>query len=61
MDTARRGASATLLPEDGGVYVIGGKDDDETDLSSTEVLDVAGNTSSAGPELGIPRSFCAAV
>mmetsp|Transcript_29180 Transcript_29180/g.58042 ORF Transcript_29180/g.58042 Transcript_29180/m.58042 type:complete len:121 (+) Transcript_29180:1-363(+) len=61
MNTARSGASAVLLPEDGGVLVIGGEDDDGIDLATTEVLDVAGNITSAGPKLGIPRSSCTVV
>merc|ERR1740124_1655429 len=60
MNTARYCASAVLLPEDGGILVIGGCNCDETDLATTEVLDVARNTSSAGPELGIPRTSCTA-
>merc|ERR1740139_1854424 len=61
MDIARRAALATLLPEESQVLVIGGDGIDGVDLATTEVLDVAGNTTSAGPKLGIPRSFCAAV
>jgi len=60
MNTARNGVSAVLLPEDGGILVIGGEDNDEEDLATTEVLDVAGNTTSAGPELSSIRSFCTA-
>jgi len=68
MDTARCRAAATLLPTDGKVLVIGGIGGEQIDgvdlavtLASTEVLDVARNTTSPGPELGIPRSYCAAV
>merc|ERR1719469_1647002 len=66
MNEARSGTSAVLLPEDGGVLVMGGKGNDTRDLASTrlastEVLDVAGNTTSACPKLDTPRSFNAAI
>merc|ERR1711957_596580 len=61
MNVVRVNPSATLLPDDGGVLVIGGSGDDCRSLATTEVLDVAGNTTSVGPELGLSRSSCSAV
>ena len=60
LDEPRDGPAAVLLPEDGGVLVIGGGNDAEGDLATTEVLNVTANTASAGPELGVPRAGCAA-
>ena len=61
MKTSRRGASAVLLPNDGGVLVIGGEQTAGIDLTRTEVVDVAKNTTSSGPKLRTPRSYCTAV
>ena len=67
MGTRRYGCAAVALSAGGGgdgrgsVLVIGGEDEDERDLSSTEVLDVAGSmTWSAGPAMASARSSCAA-
>ena len=43
------------------MLVIGGEDRVGTYFATTEVLDVAGKSTAAGPELGIPRSSCTAV
>ena len=50
---------AVLLPEDDKVLVIGGGNDAKKYLTTTEVLNVPANTTSAGPLLGVPRFGCA--
>merc|ERR1711957_908306 len=54
--TARSLAAAVLLPEDGGVLILGGSNNARAALATTEVLDVSGNTSAAVPKLGSPCS-----
>jgi len=44
-----------------GSWFVGGIDNDDTELTTTEVLDVAQNTVSAGPKCGTPRYFGTAV
>ena len=41
MERARAGAAVTVLPDEGGVPVIGGEHEDATDLAATKVLGVA--------------------
>jgi len=61
INTARSLAAAVLLPEDGGVLILGGSNNARADLATTEVLDVTGDTSAAAPKLGSPCSSCAVV
>jgi len=61
MLSKRWGFEAVVLPENRGVLVVGGQDDDGKRLASTELLDMEKQTFTPGPSMGSRRSYCGTV